>query len=263
MDASNSYVCRGETINAQLRRNLGDCLLHAAPEGLGAFQAHLRQPYRGGRLMHPVELRPPPRQALSEHLEVLGEALRDGVNLAVWQRRLAPQLEDFVRLLLDQPQEVAESLHVDIGTDGSAHMPTLLAGAAGFEAHAAFIADVSWLVEVFACLLDARRVGLRLRSLSKPMCPRFHVDNVPLRLISTYSGAASEWLEEGGMDRSRLTQPQAEPWDARHARQLKAGWVALAKGEKWQGNEGAGLIHRSPMPLPGERRLLLTLDWLA
>ncbi|WP_332820525.1 DUF1826 domain-containing protein, partial [Pseudomonas sp.] len=42
-----------------------------------------------------------------------------------------------------------------------------------------------------------------------------------------------------------------------------AGHVLLAKGEKWIGNEGGGLIHRSPQPPPGERRLLLTLDWLA
>jgi len=44
--------------------------------------------------------------------------------------------------------------------------------------------------------------------------------------------------------------------------QLKRGDVALLKGEKWLGNEGFGLIHRSPHPAPGERRLLLTLDWL-
>jgi hypothetical protein len=44
---------------------------------------------------------------------------------------------------------------------------------------------------------------------------------------------------------------------------LQAGEVAILKGEKWLGNEGAGLVHRSPMTAPGERRLLLSLDWLA
>ena len=42
----------------------------------------------------------------------------------------------------------------------------------------------------------------------------------------------------------------------------KAQDVLLAKGEKWVGNEGHGLIHRSPQPPAGEQRLLLTLDWL-
>ncbi|WP_297291060.1 DUF1826 domain-containing protein [Oceanicoccus sp.] len=32
------------------------------------------------------------------------------------------------------------------------------------------------------------------------------------------------------------------------------------KGELWEGNEGAGLVHRSPSLSAGERRLLLTLD---
>jgi hypothetical protein len=137
-------------------------------------------------------------------------------------------------------------------------MPPLLSARADLHGHAAFVADVSWLVQAFACLLDARRVGLRLRSLAKPMCPRFHVDHVPVRLITTYAGVASEWLEEGGMDRCRLGEAHAE----QRIQRLEAGWVALAKGEKWAGNEGAGLIHRSPSPPPGERRLLLTLDWL-
>ncbi|MNJ05207.1 hypothetical protein D3C73_1663800 [compost metagenome] len=42
---------------------------------------------------------------------------------------------------------------------------------------------------------------------------------------------------------------------------LQAGDVAVLKGEKWQGNEGAGLVHRSPSG--HQRRLLLSLDWLA
>ena len=95
------------------------------------------------------------------------------------------------------------------------------------------------------------------------MCPRFHVDHVPLRLITSYAGVGSEWLEEGAMPRSRLGQPDAEPTDEAVIQRLDTGHVALAKGEKWQGNEGRGLIHRSPQPPAGQRRLLLTLDWLA
>ena len=210
-----------------------------------------------------LKLRPPPRACLGAEPEVLAEALQEGVNLAVWQRRLAPQVEDFVRILLAQPLEVAESVQIEVGADEQLRLPALLRAQADFHGYDAFIADLTWLVEAFACLLGARRIVLRLRSLTKPMCPRFHVDHVPLRLISTYAGVASEWLEEGGMDRRRLGEAQAEPHDGERIQRLEAGWVALAKGEKWSGNEGAGLIHRSPTPPPGERRLLLTLDWLA
>lgn len=110
---------------------------------------------------------------------------------------------------------------------------------------------------------DARRIGLRLRLLNKAMCPRFHVDHVPLRLITTYAGAGSEWLREGVMARRRLGEPSAEPTDAAAVERLQVGEVALFKGEKWQGNEGARIIHRSPLAAPDAPRLILTLDWLA
>ena len=213
--------------------------------------------------MQALQLRAAPRQVLSEKHEVLTEVLHDGVNLALWQRRLAPQVEDFVQVLLAQPLEVAESLQIEIGADEVLRMPPLLSAQADLHGHAAFVADVAWLVEAFACLLDARRVGLPLRSLASPTCPRSHVAHVWLRLISTYSGAASEWLPEAAMDRRRLGDPAAEPEAETLIERAAAGHVLLAKGEKWVGNEGQGLIHRSPAPPPGERRLLLTLDWLA
>lgn len=67
---------------------------------------------------------------------------------------------------------------------------------------------------------------------------------------------------EGSMSRSKLGDPAAEPKDPTLIRQLQSGDVALLKGENWIGNEGAGIIHRSPQPPQGTRRLILTLDWL-
>lgn len=65
------------------------------------------------------------------------------------------------------------------------------------------------------------------------------------------------------MDRRQLGQAAAEPQDDRLIQKIGSGEVALLKGEKWHGNEGFGLIHRSPHLDPGERRLILTLDWLS
>jgi hypothetical protein len=211
-----------------------------------------------------LKLRPAPRQALGEDIQVLTEVLRDEVNLAVWQRRLPAQIEDFAAALLAQGKSLAQSMTLELATPDSApNLDGLVAQYADLPGQAAFLADVAWLVRAYACLLDAERIGLRLRVLDKAMCPRFHVDHVPLRLITSYAGVGSQWLEEGGMPRARLGDGSAEPQDAAAIRQLQAGQVALAKGEKWQGNEGRGLIHRSPQPPAGERRLLLTLDWLA
>ncbi|MBL6879560.1 MAG: DUF1826 domain-containing protein, partial [Burkholderiales bacterium] len=43
---------------------------------------------------------------------------------------------------------------------------------------------------------------------------------------------------------------------------LTAGDVALLKGELWEDNENAGLVHRSPVVPEGQRRLVLTLDFV-
>ena len=65
------------------------------------------------------------------------------------------------------------------------------------------------------------------------------------------------------MDRRQLGKAEIEPQDNALIEQIVSGEVALLKGEKWHGNEGFGLIHRSPQLAPGERRLILTLDWLS
>ncbi|KIU51855.1 MULTISPECIES: DUF1826 domain-containing protein [Pseudomonas] len=189
------------------------------------------------------------RQTVGESPQVLTEVLQDGVNLAVWQRQLPVHVADFAQVLLSLGQPLAESLTLELQPDDDAPALRGLAAAyADLQGYEGFICDVRWLVGAYACLLDARRVGLRLRALEGAMCPRFHVDHVPARLICTYAGPGSEWL----------TAP-----DAVQVEQLSTGDVAVLKGERWLGNEGQGLVHRSPAVPAGQRRLMLTLDWMA
>ncbi|CAI3810997.1 hypothetical protein GLGCALEP_06501 [Pseudomonas sp. MM221] len=197
-------------------------------------------------------------QVFGETPQVLTDILQDGVNLAVWRRRLPPQLEDFAELVVSLGQDLADQRVIDVDEQQMPVISDLLREAADLHGYEAFVADVAWLVAAYTCLVGARRVGLRLRVLAGPMCPRFHVDNVPLRLLTTYSGPGSEWLREQASPRGELHTAQP-PVDK--IQQLQAGEVAVLKGEKWQGNEGAGLVHRSPSGQQG--RLLLSLDWLA
>ncbi|MCU1748111.1 DUF1826 domain-containing protein [Pseudomonas sp. 6D_7.1_Bac1] len=207
-----------------------------------------------------LKARPVVRQVQGQTPEIFTQILEDGTNLALWQRRLPSHIADFGTLLLSLKEPLAESLVVELATDeADPDLRGLVAGYSDLEGYEGFITDVSWLVSAFACLLGAKRIGLRLRVLDKAMCPRFHVDHVPVRLITTYAGIGSQWLREGAMDRKKLAMVEAEPQDCE---QMVCGEVALLKGEKWHGNEGFGLIHRSPQPAPGERRLILTLDWL-
>ncbi|MFF7707975.1 DUF1826 domain-containing protein [Pseudomonas sp. NPDC007930] len=187
------------------------------------------------------------RQALGTGPAVLAQIHQDEVNLAVWQRDLPSAAALFVEHVLAQQAPLLEQAHIEVAN--SAAMPSLASTFKHLPGHAAFVEDVTWLVEAYACLLGVSRVGLRLRTLDKPMCPRFHVDQVPVRLITTYQGPATQWLP--GPEHSQAPE------------QMRAGDVALLKGERWVGNEGHGLAHRSPSASAEERRLILTLDWLA
>ena len=207
---------------------------------------------------------PTVQQATGPTPDVLARILDDGVNLAIWQRQLPVHISDFGALLLSFDEPLADSISIEMCNEhASPNLQGLASRFNDLEGYAGFISDISWLVSAYSCLLGAKRIGLRLRALDKAMCPRFHVDHVPVRLITTYAGIGSQWLEEGAMERRCLGQLQAEPTQATLIQQINQGEVALLKGEKWQGNEGAGLIHRSPALGQGERRLILTLDWLA
>ena len=209
-----------------------------------------------------IPLRPVIRQSFGETPLALSDILNDGVNLAIWQRQLPLHIAEFGALLVALNESLAESLVVELASEDSVpNLQGLASSCRDLEGYDGFIADVSWLVSAFACLLGAKRIGVRLRLLDKAMCPRFHVDHVPVRLITTYAGIGSQWLREGVMDRRTLSQADAEPTE--RIEQIHCGEVALLKGTKWHGNEGHGLIHRSPVLKADERRLILTLDWLA
>jgi hypothetical protein len=216
-------------------------------------------------MLAPQRLQPVTReQCLGQTPQVLARIVEDHVNLAVWQRQMPLHIADFAALLLSLHEPCAETLCLELpDEDATPDLTGLVSGFRDLQGYEGFIADLQWLVSAFACLLGARRIGLRLRVLDKAMCPRFHVDHVPVRLITTYAGVGSEWLPEGAMDRRQLANSLAEPQETAFVQPLRSGDVALLKGEKWRGNEGFGLIHRSPQLKPGERRLILTLDWLA
>ncbi|AZF13477.1 hypothetical protein C4J93_5327 [Pseudomonas sp. R2-37-08W] len=177
-------------------------------------------------------LRPVVRQTRGQTPLALSDILEDGVNLALWQRQLPLHIAEFGALIVGLDEPLAEALVIELDREDSApNLQGLAPRCRDLEGYDGFIADVSWLVSAFACLLGARRIGVRLRLLDRAMCPRFHVDHVPVRLITTYAGVGSQWLREGVMDRRRLSQPDAEPTE--RIEQILCGEVALLKGTKW------------------------------
>jgi hypothetical protein len=195
---------------------------------------------------------------------VLSDIYQIDCNIVTWRRELPPVIQstvsDFLSSnsrfqLLTALSPIAAFSQVHKALGGSDLMSPLSE-------------NIAELVDMFCCLFDLDKAGLRLIALDKAMCPRFHTDKVECRLVTTYQGSATEWLPHNFIDRSKLGHGSEGKSDEESGlvatpddiQQLKLGDVALLKGEGWKGNEGAGLVHRSPALIDGEQRLLLTLD---
>ena len=195
----------------------------------------------------------------------VSEIYQEEVNISIWQRKLNSNIVNAAKNIIKtkprlqisevlKPIDVREVLISEIGSSEDT-----------FDLRE----DILELVNMFCCLFDLQRVGFRLKVLDYAMCPQFHVDRVPCRLITTYHGIATEWLPHNLVDRSKLGQAghgklyeETEIFKKQEdIKQLDSGHVGLLKGESWDGNQGAGLVHRSPKLEDDSQRLLVTLDF--
>ncbi|MCL7942452.1 DUF1826 domain-containing protein [Marinobacter sp. ATCH36] len=191
--------------------------------------------------------------------ECLTEIFRDEVNLAVWNRALHPRIAPFVEELTAWEGRLERFVSLSKGDSAETALPNWAMTIKGAEA---WIDDANELIEMYRCLFEPETVGLRLHVLKGTMCPRFHVDRVPVRLLCTYRGVGTEWLPEGSVTRPDTPGPLPDQLvDPGSVGRLATGAVGLLKGEAWEGNEGRGLVHRSPSP-GNHPRLVLALDWL-
>ena len=133
----------------------------------------------------------------------------------------------------------------------------------------AILVDSLYLsLDLFTCLFEQERVAVRFGRLTEAMCPRFHIDNLPVRLVQALNGPGTEWLPESTLDRSKLGRgnqgkPDHESGIYRSEQdigQLQTGDIALLKGSGWEGNEETALVHRSPAVPAGQSRWFLSLD---
>lgn len=201
--------------------------------------------------------------AKSSYIEVLADVYQKNISMVVWERQLGGVEEYAESLLTLAPNFTFKS-------QGNAEeLISLLRGLLpDAENKVLFLDDLFLLVDMFACLFDLEEVGLRLNVLSSAMCPRFHVDKIPCRLVSTYVGSGSEWLHEAHVIRDRLglgghvSDHNSGLHDKGRINQLKAGDVALMKGDEWPTSLGRGVVHRSPSASLENKRLFLSLDMI-
>jgi hypothetical protein len=169
----------------------------------------------------------------------LGSITDSDIDVVIWSRSPnATLLQEVAELSLEQlPAFRLESVAVaDLDAALAPHIADM----------PALGSDIGELARLYARLLRLTRVRIRLETVTTDACSRFHVDRVRLRLLTTYVGPGTDWLDVTAAPEDRI-------------RRLPEGAVALLKGSLWPGSSGCP--HRSP-PIKGtgRHRLLLSID---
>jgi hypothetical protein len=191
----------------------------------------------------------------------------DAVQIAVLKRSADEAISDYFEAVIVSGQlgsGFRTALPVGQRPDLAA-----LPGLPDLPGREALADDLATLTELYGDLLGCDTVGLRLEVVGRAMCPRFHVDHVGIRMLCTYRGPGTEWLDEDCADRAFLgARSGGQPDDVSglirdtvgiHAAPSFA--IVLLKGDLWQGNAGRGIIHRSPMVAESQApRVLVAID---
>jgi len=201
---------------------------------------------------------------LSDEIADLARIYDPDINICVVERQINESAQRFIEHLLKRTQPI--SIIENIGF-ASFNFFGLLPDDILHPGYLDFCKDIAYLCGLYRDLFDLKRIGLRLCTLDHAMCPKFHADSVSCRLICTYGGTGTEWLEDAYIDRSKLglgsnglcDEESGLILDADAIHTVPAYAIALFKGCRWEGNEQHGAVHRSPqVTMP---RLLLTLDF--
>ncbi|WP_447927150.1 DUF1826 domain-containing protein [Vreelandella sp. EE27] len=203
----------------------------------------------------------PAHAAANDDISVLPRIFEDAINIAILQRALPADitLSAQAQCRTERAWQFNWLGAVDdaFAADLRRHLPAPQAGEALIE-------DITTVASAIAFLFETETVGVRLRLLTSAMCPRFHCDNLPVRLVTTYVGPGSEWLPEHAINRAGLGAPHPQRpdiiTDPGAIQRLSSGDIALVKGSGWVGCEERALVHRSPALDGQEKRLLMTID---
>jgi hypothetical protein len=208
-------------------------------------------------LATPSISKPVPSTVYAETLADLAAIYEPHLNVVVHRRAVGPEVARYVKDAL-----LADAWEQRLRFDGSRREPIAFPWP---EPEALELRDdITSLVEIYAELFGAGAVGVRVVSASAAMCPRFHVDKVGVRMVCTYAGPGTEWLDNDSVRRHLLGHASNGVPDDRSGlvhgpvRQMSAFDIGLLKGEGWPDNVGRGAVHRSPAY--EHRRLFMSLE---
>lgn len=192
---------------------------------------------------------------------------KTGVNMAVWRRGADVRCESAIRALLAARYAVALDQDPASAAQIGAEIQSLVGRHCDSRSARALAADVWNLVGIFCGLADTNHARVRLERIEDDGCLLFHADTLRLRMLCTYAGPGTEWVENenarfdelGLRARSIEETNRAIVIDETRIRHVSPWHVAVFSGRLRE--DTPPLIHRSA-PVRGEQdfRIRLCID---
>ncbi|QFS84919.1 hypothetical protein FIU97_18690 (plasmid) [Roseivivax sp. THAF40] len=181
--------------------------------------------------------------------EGLSALHRPGCAAAIWRRQPLPSFQSWIDGLDAERLPKARVILRPDAVRAAASEICDLSGTPDCPERDRLVDDIAALADIFATLMRARWLRLRLDVVTTNACRRFHIDAVTARLVCTYRGTGTQYaISTDGAEPQRIfTVPTGAP--------------ILLRGTLWPESPRAGLLHRSP-PIEGTgaTRLVLVLD---
>ena len=123
-----------------------------------------------------------------------------------------------------------------------------------------WLKDMANITSVFSQIIKEKSICLALET--SRGCKRYHIDNVPMRLLVTYYGRGTEWLPSDAADYDAYYSGKNNKKiliNSAKKKFLKKWDIAIFKGQKHKSNE-RGILHRTPDSALNKISLLMRLD---
>ncbi|MEM7621529.1 MAG: DUF1826 domain-containing protein [Pseudomonadota bacterium] len=195
-----------------------------------------------------------------EHLKDVSKFSKSADQLAIFQRQAPQGADAFMQKLMQISLGIAGKVHKknalqDVQNIVHDQIPETLQVDPFYER---WITDMSEVCTIFCETLGCDAICFWLGS--ERGCNRYHIDNVPMRLLVTYAGRGTEWLPEKAADRSAFANgaPNEQILIDPSSIQFMNTWdIAVFRG----GPEG--VLHRTPDAALNQPSLLMRLDPVA
>ena len=187
---------------------------------------------------------------------------KDDLYLNILDREKPYKSNEFFKNLIEEPFEFNFNIKkVNAFEDIKYHLnKELLKRVQDQIFYYKWIKDMSEICILYSDIINKNSLNFSLKT--SRGCKRYHIDNVPVRLLVTYYGKGTEWLPRDACNYSAYYNGESNEKIIKiknRSKFIKPWSIAIFKGQKFKGGTEA-ILHRTPNEALNNKSLLMCLD---